>query len=335
MAWDFAAEIHSLANYNADDASTTGTSGEVLSAHATQWLTDGAKEVINNLPATLIRLCTSIVTFTANSTAAGSESETLNTGKVYSVFAGNKNCRLISSADKYKAEDIGDIIYATIDDPAYYTEANKINVLPAGISNSTIKYEEVAYPTVAFDDTAIANFPDEAEHVVVLYASIQACLYNLNTFQSDDLIDDASTGALSLVNRALDRINTYNWADSDTFDTAAAQLTRVKNALNNAESLINGNQPSTTTDAFGALANEDVEIMSGALSLASTELNRASAHLSEWSALSGVAVQEAQGFIAEANARIGRANQKYSWYSDQYAKISAEYARSLASINGA
>ena len=46
MAWDFAAEIHSLANYNADDASTTGTSGEVLSAHATQWLTDGAKEII-------------------------------------------------------------------------------------------------------------------------------------------------------------------------------------------------------------------------------------------------------------------------------------------------
>ena len=49
MAWDFGAEIHALSGFDADDTSTTATSGETLSAHATQWLTDGAKEVINIL----------------------------------------------------------------------------------------------------------------------------------------------------------------------------------------------------------------------------------------------------------------------------------------------
>ena len=174
MAWDFGAEVHALTGFDGDESSTAGNSGEVNTLHVNRWLTDGAKEVINHLPPTLLKLCAATITFTANSQAAGSESETLNTAKVFGVFAGSYSCRLISSTDKYKASDSGDILYATTTDPAYYIESNKINVLPSGISNSTIKYEEVAYPTVEFDDTAISVFPDEAEYLVVLYAAIRA-----------------------------------------------------------------------------------------------------------------------------------------------------------------
>ena len=169
MAWDFAAEIHSLSGFNADDTSTATNSGETFRIHANQWLTDGAKEVINFLPIKLQRLCASMVTFT--SAAAGSEAETLNTGKVMSVFAGSHKCRMIGNGKKYDVSDPGNITYATSTDPVFYIEANKINVLPAGLS---CKYEEIQYPTVEFDQSTIAVFPDEAEYLVVLYAAIRA-----------------------------------------------------------------------------------------------------------------------------------------------------------------
>ena len=64
-------------------------------------------------------------------------------------------------------------------------------------------------------------------------------------------------------------------------------------------------------------------------------MNRASSHLSEWSALGGMAIQEANGFIAEASSRLQLETTKYSWYGDQYAKLTAEYARGLAALKGA
>ena len=68
------------------------------------------------------------------------------------------------------------------------------------------------------------------------------------------------------------------------------------------------------------------------MSIAATELNRAQQHLSEWSAISGVASSEAQGFIAEAQARVARDNQKYQWYQGQQAKLQADYDKGLQII---
>ena len=96
MAWSFSDEIHALTGYDADSTSTSA-SGETFVVHTNQWLTEGAREVINNLPSNLQRLCTSMQSFT--SVAAGSEDQTMNTGKIFSVFAGSVNCRLISDAD--------------------------------------------------------------------------------------------------------------------------------------------------------------------------------------------------------------------------------------------
>lgn len=173
MAWTFADEIHSLTGYDADSTGTS-TSGETYLVHTNRWLTDGAKEVINNLPSDLLRLCTSFsLNFT--STVAGSESETLNTGKIFAVFAGSHEARKIPSTLKYKASDSSSIEYATSTDPVYYIDGNKINVLPASIG--TCKYEEVQYPSVDSSTTAISNFPDEAEHLVVLFAAIKAVEY--------------------------------------------------------------------------------------------------------------------------------------------------------------
>ena len=171
MAWNYADQIHSLSGFDADTESASET-GENFSVLAQQWLTDAAKEIINSLPPNLLKLCTATQSFT--SVAVGSEAETLNTGKVLSVFAGTVQARPIASTMKHKANDADSIEYATVTDPVYYIESNKLNVIPVSLS---CKYEEVAYPAVAFDATNILVFPDEAEYLVPIRASITAAEY--------------------------------------------------------------------------------------------------------------------------------------------------------------
>ena len=150
----------------------------------TSWLNDGGKELINIMPLHLLSLCASQSTFT--STAVGSEAETLNTGKILNVFRNDGDidqpCREVSSSMKGRVSASSEMQYASITDPVYYIENNKINALPDG---GSCKYSEVQYP--AFDtsgsgtnvdiddanDTTVPNFPDEAEYLLVLYAAIK------------------------------------------------------------------------------------------------------------------------------------------------------------------
>jgi exonuclease VII small subunit len=139
----------------------------------TQFLTDGAKEIINILPPNLLDWCASEETFT--STVPNSESETMNTGKILRVYRSDGDfdrvCRRIRADDKGHVTDPDDMGYASVTDPVFYTQNNKINVLPEG---GSCKYDEVQYPAVAFGDSAIAVFPDEAEYLVVLYGCIKS-----------------------------------------------------------------------------------------------------------------------------------------------------------------
>tara|TARA_R100001594_G_scaffold56838_2_gene90766 strand:- start:187 stop:846 length:660 start_codon:yes stop_codon:yes gene_type:complete len=178
MAWDFAAQIHALTGFDADSSDNTEVD-ETFRTMTAQWLKDAAKEVINIMPLAMLKMCSSMQTFGDVSKAPGSEAEVLNTSKVLSVFAGEYQARQIPSELKYKANDVSSLQYATSTDPVFYIESNKINVLPSGILAANLKYEEVQFPTISFDDSSIASFPDEAENLVVLKASIIALEYLL------------------------------------------------------------------------------------------------------------------------------------------------------------
>ena len=183
MAWNYAGQIHALTGFDADSTADSETE-EDNNLLANQWLVDAAKDIINSLPPNLLKLCSATQTFT--SAAVGSEAETLNTGKILSVFAGSVQAREIPNALKHKANDPDSIEYATLTDPVYYVESNKINVIPSGIS--TCKYEEVQYPpnSTSWDGSnlpgaavSISVFPDEAEHLVPLRAAITAAEYQM------------------------------------------------------------------------------------------------------------------------------------------------------------
>ena len=189
-----------MATFSAQIVSLVG--GTPTQSELDVWCIEGAKEIIRQLPVDLQKKCATMQSFT--SAAAGSEAETLGEGNVLSAFAGSVNCRLISNTDKYKAEDSGNVLYATSTDPAYYFEADKINVLPTSLS---CKYEEIQFPSVDADsDSSISNFPDEAEYLIVLYAATKQLLQYQSSMSSS--FNSAITTALDAVTTRLGSANT-------------------------------------------------------------------------------------------------------------------------------
>ena len=180
------------------DGSSAPTQDEL-----TQFLTDGAKEIINNLPGHLLPLCASSNTFTSGS------ADTLVTGKILNVFRNDGDisqpCRKISAKHKGRVSDPEDMAHATITDPVFFIDNNTLDVLPSGGSCS---YSAVAYPSVAYGASAITAFPNEAEHLVVLYSAVKS-LQNVlgNKTVSLNNSDDISV-AFTAINTELDKIVT-------------------------------------------------------------------------------------------------------------------------------
>ena len=224
-------------------------------AELTQYLTDGAKEIISILPPHLLALCANEDTFT--STAIGSEAETLVSGKILDVFAGNYEARQISSKKKHKANLSTSIHYATATDPIFYIQNNKINVLPDSIA---CKYNEITYPAVAFGDDTIATFPDEAEYLVVLYGAMKTLVAHIgaltippnvslegaNTTSLTDDITALSTGQIGVDDEFEDFTKWFAALgemieDDEDIELASAQIEKINSYVNTWNIQLQGN----------------------------------------------------------------------------------------------
>ena len=207
MALHFAARIHALTGFDADSTSDTDT-GQDFDEHAAQWMTEAAKEVIGLLPPHLLEGCGKVTSAAAEYTD-GTGVETEN--KVMSVqralgagFATGQVfiCRQIPHTSSYKAADPDSIEHATPTDPVwYYDHASGgdnsvlLKVLPTSDLLLT-KVTTVDYPVFTAGDTetydvsqktVIANFPNEAEHLVVLKAAISAAEYQAAVEEDPEL----------------------------------------------------------------------------------------------------------------------------------------------------
>ena len=210
MAESFKNQVDALTGF-------AGTEDDAL----TDWLQAGAREIINILPPNLKQYCYSKQTFT--SAAANSEAETMITGQLGSVYAGSVECRQIRPMDKHKASTSTSIEFATATDPVYYVEGNKLNILPA--SSSGIYYV-IANPTVAHGSTSIDNFPNEAEYLVTLYASVKALQRLMNNLNSNSDIDTAFTA----VNDELDETQAVCDLINGEVDKAFEEVALAKSA---------------------------------------------------------------------------------------------------------
>ena len=156
-----------MATLSAQIQALTGTN--VTETELNQFCEDAVRELTNMFPQNLKNMCYTKNTFT--SAAAGSEAETIASKHIGSVYAGTVKCREIDPKDKYQAADSDSIHVASATDPVYYVEGGKLNILPA--SSSRIYYL-IPDPSIDADVvSAISNFPNEAEYLVILYAAIK------------------------------------------------------------------------------------------------------------------------------------------------------------------
>jgi hypothetical protein len=197
MALHFAARIHALTGFDADSTVDTDT-GQDFDEHAAQWMTEAAKEVIEFFPPNLLERCGKISSSVAeytDGTGVETENKVISVTRTSSTFNNSKDifvCRQIPHTLSYKASDPDSMEYATPTDPVwYYDHASGgdntvlLKVLPTSDSQ-VAKVTSVDYPVFTAGDTEtydvaqktiIANFPDEAEHLVVTRAAISALEY--------------------------------------------------------------------------------------------------------------------------------------------------------------
>jgi len=252
----FEAQVEGLTSLSIDGSSAP------TQTELTQFLTDGAKEVINLLPEGLLPLCSSSVSFTSGSAS------TLNTGKVLHVLRSDGDisqpCRSIPAMYKGKYSDPDDMNYATVTDPAFYVENNTIDVLPAG---GSCTYSEVQYPAVAYGDSAIAVFPDEAEYLVPIYASIKS----LQNVLGDKSSNSDITTALTAINTEMDETQAVcDKIDADLVLAKAEVVLAKAEAAELATQTDNGGDFETAVDAMATeLAKVDNIIVE-----ASTEFDK-------------------------------------------------------------
>tara|TARA_Y100001938_G_C8072766_1_gene424134 strand:- start:785 stop:1507 length:723 start_codon:yes stop_codon:yes gene_type:complete len=199
MALDFAARIHALTGFDADGTTDTET-GDDFDESAAQWMTDAAREVINILPPKLKMKCATTTTLNNSTTTMDMDSS----GDILFVTRLSADsdgfqiaCREIPPIYSGLTTDSSSLYYATATDPVYWVDPNTsgsdgksatLYVKPTPESIQVAYVHHVNYPTFTAGDTEtydicqktiIANFPDEAENLVVLRASITAAEYLL------------------------------------------------------------------------------------------------------------------------------------------------------------
>jgi len=268
-----------------DDLTGFGSTDDVA---IVDWLTAGAREIIDVLPMSKLDRMSEIQAFTGNVNVEDS--------KILHVLRKDENnsnvlmpCREIHASQSGRAADSNYMEFASSSDPAYYIENKKIFTLPASAATDDSKLVKINEDfTIAATDTAIDNFPKEATNAVVLYASRNALMRLMNNLQSNDLIDDTSTGALALMNAeiddvvndttgslklAKDQIDNFVTSIGDIddttelFDSTNKRFTVVRDALVKAQDIIDN-------DGFGS--NLDVTDFVGDVD---TALGKIDAHL--------------------------------------------------------
>ena len=330
----FEAQVEGLTSLSIDGSSAP------TQTELTQFLTDGAKEILTALPADK-KMMYSPSNALDNSTTY----LTLGGSEVLGVMRDdgtiNQPCRRIPSSMSGRAQDSAEMTYGTTSDPVWWVVNNILSIFPEPSSEGAT-VQTLAYPAVAYGDSSITKFPDEAEYLVPIYASIKSLQNAIASKAGNSDITTALTAMKNAIEAAENRIDKMEGADEsvfgdeDTFLTTNSQLTRVKDAVDKVSDIVNGNQPSATTDAFGAQANEDIELVTSALNIAQTELSRAQMHLSEWTAIGDMRVKEinaslseAQAYGSEIQSRLSMLTTEYTWMEKQQAKLQADYDKGL------
>ena len=359
-----------MANFDAQIQALAGTATQ---SEMDDWAADAVKEIINILPRELKMECATITSLTS-STPMDLDA----TGQVFHVTRENADngyhigCRKVNPILAGSAGDSTSLHYVTATDPIYWTESDtggdpKLFVKPDPTANQPARVHHVAFPSVDVSAvSAIVNFPNEAEYLVVLYASVKVLQNKMNEMDTVSAIDTTALGAITteldkvdnIIVEASAKIDAYYTSigdidnTTDLWDDTNKRFVYVRDALLKAQTLVDGATMGGDTEPQSIqywLNDEDTEMAQATMAAANLELQRAQASMAEINSLiasykielDGIPlylqeassyIAQAQGYIAEANTRMAREAQKYQWYQAQQLKLQQDYDKGIGML---
>ena len=260
----FEAQVEALTSLSIDGSSAP------TQAELSQFLTDGAKEILNSLPRSKQSLFT-----TSNDLNGSSPNFTVLGSEIFSVTRDdgtiNQPCRIVRPELNGRIRDADDMMAATATDPAYYITNNILSVVPEPTNAQNAHVHTLNYPTVAFGDSAIAKFPDDGEYLVALYGAIKSLSNKLSTLIKSDLSISASAPSAP----SLATLSYSNASNADASSSAVSPIT--VSTVSKAD--ISGDVPAytkpSTTVNFGSGNNFDTLLGTNEdTELASVELQK-------------------------------------------------------------
>ncbi len=292
---------------------TIDTGQPVTQNQLDELLTEGRREVTNAMPMSIkmSRHGHTVSSFT--STAVGSESANHESGEVLWVTRNDgtidQPCRKISRRLAARATDSSEMFAATVNDPVWYTNGNQVNALPA---SGSCKYAVLQFNTVSNSDSAITEFPDDYEYLVVLYAAIKS-LQAAMADKSSSLPEDISLPAIP----TLTGIATVSYTNASNEDALVDVIT-VPAKIDVSSNAPNFNKPSVATSigqATTALENEDIELMGSAVQKIQSELATVNANFAneqaEFNKESSIYQMEFQEEVTRVNQELQAEIEKF------------------------
>ena len=209
-----------------DDLTGFGSTDDVA---IEDWLTAGAREIIDFLPMALLDRMSEIQEFTSF--------QGIEDTKILHVLRKDENnsdvlmpCREIHASQSGRASDVSGAYmeFATSSDPAYYLENKRIYTLPASASSNDSKLVKINEDfTIAATDSTIDNFPKEATNAVVLYASRNAIVRLMNAKHSSVSalnVSDLSISATAPVSPAITTVSYSSATNADASSTTQSTV---------------------------------------------------------------------------------------------------------------
>ena len=207
-----------------DDLTGFGSTDDVA---IEDWLTAGAREIIDFLPMALLDRMSEIQEFTSF--------QGIEDTKILHVLRKDENnsdvlmpCREIHASQSGRASDSNYMEFATSSDPAYYLENKRIYTLPASASSNDSKLVKINEDfTIAATDSTIDNFPKEATNAVVLYASRNAIVRLMNAKHSSVSalnVSDLSISATAPVSPAITTVSYSSATNADASSTTQSTV---------------------------------------------------------------------------------------------------------------
>ena len=264
---DFQEQAMGLTGLTIDNSSTSPSRAEF-----SQFLTDGAREIINILPPDLLQYCAGVTRLDDSPTTLAISAD-LDFGKIlyvtHSDGARHLPCRQIPAAFKELANDSTSLKYfGTDSDPVYWingteasddntTSATILEVFPTPTATKTAFIHHITYPAITHSQSSITNFPDSAEYLVVLYASMKSLLSAIGSLSiPPDAFGDATaltSDAQSLTGDQLGEDTEFKefdmWftalgemiEDDEDIELAGAQIEKINSYVNTWNIQLQGN----------------------------------------------------------------------------------------------